>query len=106
MYIISCCDIREVTRRKSKSGAAVKHQRKFVVLKTTSNVKWLFLKSSTAPLYCSLVTSLDMNDKLCVFCLYVHVAKEMSRGKCLNVFQVEDGVRGQSVINNTSDSYK
>ena len=48
---------REVTRRKSKSGAVVKHQSTFVVLKTTSNVKGHF-KSGTAPLYCSLVTSL------------------------------------------------
>ena len=36
----------------------VKHQRNFVVLKTTSNVKGLF-KSATAPLYRSLVTSLS-----------------------------------------------
>ena len=48
---------REVTRRKSKSGAMIKHQRIFVVLKTTSNVRWVF-KSGTAPLYRSLVTSL------------------------------------------------
>ena len=45
------------TSGKSKSGAVVKHQRLFVVLKTTSNVKRLF-KSGTAPLYRSLVTSL------------------------------------------------
>ena len=48
---------REVTRRKSKSDAEVKHQKKFMVLKTTSNVKWLF-KSSAVPLHRSLVTSL------------------------------------------------
>ena len=30
---------REVTRRKLKSSAVVKHQRTFVVLKTTSTVK-------------------------------------------------------------------
>ena len=30
---------RQVTRGKAKSGAVVKHQRKLVVLKTTSNVK-------------------------------------------------------------------
>ena len=47
---------RQVTRRKSKSGTVVKHQKTFVVLKTTSNVKWLF-KSGAAPLYHSLVTS-------------------------------------------------
>ena len=40
-----------------KSGAVVKHQRMFVVLKTTSNTKQL-LKSGAAPLYRSLVTSL------------------------------------------------
>ena len=47
----------QVTRTKSKSGAVVKHQRMFVVLKTTSNVKQHF-KSGAAPLYHSLVTSL------------------------------------------------
>ncbi len=45
----------QVTRAKSKSDAVVKHQRVFVVLKTTSNAKWLF-KSGAAPLYRSLVT--------------------------------------------------
>ena len=50
---------REFTRRKSKSDAVVKHQRTFVALKTTSNVKRLF-KSGAAPLYCSLVTSLEL----------------------------------------------
>ena len=49
---------RKVTRAKSKSGAMVKHQRVFVILKTTSNVESLF-KSGAAPLYCSLVTSLN-----------------------------------------------
>ena len=44
-------------RTKSKSGAVVKHQRMFVVLKATSRTKWLF-KSGTAPLHHSLVTSL------------------------------------------------
>ena len=33
---------RQVTRAKSKSGAVVKHQKVFVVLKTTSNAKPLF----------------------------------------------------------------
>ena len=46
---------RQVTRAKSKSGAVVKHQRMFVVLKTQK--KSLF-KSGAAPLYHSLVTSL------------------------------------------------
>ena len=59
MWNILVYHIREVTRRESKSGAVVKHQRKFVVLKTTSNVKGL-LKSGTAPLYRSLVTSLHI----------------------------------------------
>ena len=54
---------RQVTRAKSKSGAVVKHQRVFVVLKTTSNAKQLF-KSGAAPLYRSLVTSLHYNPKL------------------------------------------
>ncbi len=49
--------IRQVTRAKSKSGAVVKHQRVFVVLKTTSKAKRLF-QSGTAPVYHSLVTSL------------------------------------------------
>ena len=48
---------RQVTRGKAKSGAVVKHQRKLVALKTTSNVKGHF-KSGFAPLYRSLVTSL------------------------------------------------
>ena len=48
---------RQVTRAKSKSGAVVKHQWMFMVLKTTSNTKQLF-KSGAAPLYRSLVTSL------------------------------------------------
>ena len=49
---------RQVTRWKAKSGAVVKHQRKLVVLKTTSNVKGHF-KSSFAPHYRSLVTFLS-----------------------------------------------
>ena len=49
--------IRQVTRRKLKSGAVVKLQKIFVVLKTTSNVKGIF-ESGFAPLYRSLVTSL------------------------------------------------
>ena len=32
---------REVTGRKSKSGAEVKYQRKFMDLKAVSNIKWL-----------------------------------------------------------------
>jgi hypothetical protein len=48
---------RQVTRAKSKSGAVVKHQRVFMVLKTTSSANQLF-KSGAAPLYRSLVTSL------------------------------------------------
>ena len=56
-------NFRQVTRTKPKSGAVVKHQRMFVVLKTTSNVKQHF-KSGTAPLYRSLVTSLNF---VCVF---------------------------------------
>ena len=40
-----------------KSGAVVKQQGMFVVLKTTSNTKQL-LKSGAVPLYRSLVTSL------------------------------------------------
>ena len=55
--------IGQVTRAKSKSGAVVRHQRVFVVLKTTSIAKWLF-KSRAAPLYCSLVTSLSMHAAL------------------------------------------
>ena len=51
--------IRQVTSWKSKSGTVVKHQRKAVVLKTTSNVNALF-KSGAAPLYHSLVTSLKI----------------------------------------------
>ena len=39
---------RQVTRTKSKSGAVVKHQRIFVAIKTTSNVKQHF-KSGVAP---------------------------------------------------------
>ena len=49
--------IRQVTGGKAKSGAVVKHQRKRVVLKTTSNVRDHF-KSGFVPLYRSLVTSL------------------------------------------------
>ena len=37
--------IRQVTRGKAKSGAVVKHQRKLMVLKTTSNVKGHFLRA-------------------------------------------------------------
>ena len=43
----SCTEAK--TRTKSKGGAVVKHQRTFVVLKTTSNVKGL-LQSGAAPL--------------------------------------------------------
>ena len=46
---------RQVTRGKAKSGAVVKHSRKLVVLKTTSNVKGHF---GFVPLYRSSVTSL------------------------------------------------
>ena len=56
---------RQVTRGKAKSGAVVKHQWKLVVLKTTSNVNGNF-KSGFAPLYRSLVTSLQ-----CTCILYV-----------------------------------
>ena len=55
MYIIH---LRQVTRIKSKSGAVVKYQRMFVVLKSTSNVKQHF-KTGAAPLYRSLVTSMQ-----------------------------------------------
>jgi hypothetical protein len=48
---------RQVTRAEPKSGAVVKLQREFVVLKTTSNAKRHF-KSGAMPLYRSLVTSL------------------------------------------------
>ena len=51
--------IRQVARANSKSGAVVKLERVFVVNKTTLNVKCHF-KSSAAPLYRSLVTSLYM----------------------------------------------
>ena len=44
-------------QKKSKNGAVVKHQRTFVLFKTTSILKRLF-KSGDEPLYCSLVTSL------------------------------------------------
>ena len=40
-----------------RSSAVTKHQRKFMVIKTTSNVKQCS-RSGAAPLYCSLVTSL------------------------------------------------
>jgi hypothetical protein len=53
--------VRQVTRAKSKNGAVVKHQRVFVVLKSTSIAKQLF-KSGAAPLYRSLVTSLKVNN--------------------------------------------
>ena len=56
---------RQVTRGKAKSGAVVKHQRELVVLKTTSNVNGNF-KSGFAPLYRSLVTSLQ-----CTCILYI-----------------------------------
>ena len=59
---------RQVTRAKSKSGAVVKHQRRFVVLKTTSN------KSSAAPLYRSLVTSLPWHNYLWIIkLLHAHM---------------------------------
>ena len=58
MLRIEIC-IRQVTRAEPKSGAVVKHQRVFVVLKTTSIAKRLF-KSGAAPLHHSLVTSLYM----------------------------------------------
>ena len=54
---------RQVTRGNAKSGAVVKHQRKLVVLETTSNVKAHF-KSGFAPLYCSLVTSLGTSSNV------------------------------------------
>ena len=63
---------RQVTRGKAKSCAIVKHQRKHVVLKTTSNVKGHF-KSGFAPLYCSLVTSLCnvlLLHKICILILF------------------------------------
>ena len=48
----------------------VKHQRTFMVLKATSNVKGL-LKSGAVPLYCSLVTSLPYHNMyVCTSCWY------------------------------------
>ena len=55
--------IQSATRTKAKSGAVVKHQRTFVVEKTTSNVNELF-KSGRYP---SLGTSLSYKR------LYIHV---------------------------------
>ena len=54
---------RQVTRGKAKSGAVVKHQRKLVVLETTSNIEAHF-KSGFVPLYCSLVTSLGTSSNV------------------------------------------
>ena len=62
MYEIS--KYREITRRKLKSSAVVKHQRTFVVLKTTSTAKGFFT-SSDAPHYRSLVTSLKQHAHAC-----------------------------------------
>ena len=58
LFVCAMCILyRQVTRGKAKSGVVIKHQRKFVDLKTTSNIKGHF-KSGFAPLYRSLVTSL------------------------------------------------
>ena len=55
----------KITRGNAKSGAVVKHQRKLVVLKTTSNVHVkAHFKSGFAPLYCSLVTSLGTSSNV------------------------------------------
>ena len=56
---------RGVTRNKLKSGNLFKHQRMFVVSKTTSNIT-RHLKSGAAPLYHSLMTSTDTY-------IYIHV---------------------------------
>ena len=71
----SCIGLRQVTRGKAKSGAVVKHQRNLVVLKTTSNVKVHF-KSSFAPLYRSLVTSLGLNLEGIVIYMYMYYSVE------------------------------
>ena len=54
---------RQVTRTKSKSGAVVKYQKMFMVLKTPSNVKQQ-IKSGAVPLYPSLVASLHKAIRL------------------------------------------
>ena len=63
---------RQVTTRKAKSGV-VKHQKKLVVLKTTSNVNGHF-KSGFAPLYRSLVTSLILH-------VHVHILRSLKIAK-------------------------
>ena len=62
--------VRQVTGGKAKSGAVVKHQRKDVVLKTTSNVNRNF-KSGCAPLYRSLVTSLTCTITICIIIIII-----------------------------------
>ena len=57
MYTDYSTIYRQVTRGKVKSGAVVKHQRKVVVLITTSNVKGHF-KSSFFPDLVSVITSI------------------------------------------------
>ena len=83
--------IRQDTRAKSKSGAVVKHQRMFVVSKTTSNTKWLF-KSGAAPLYHSLVTSLSVDmymQQLPYKCTCTQILSRVSAHAGRNTVQLE-----------------
>ena len=52
------CVTRQVTRRKSKSSAVVKHQRNLWFKKTHQMYIKVYFKSGFAPLYRSLVTFL------------------------------------------------
>ena len=81
---------REVTRRKSKSSTVVIHQREFVVLKTTSNVKWIF-KSNAAPLYHSLVTSLIevTYDNIVHIIVYLFYSMEGSVAKLHDIVELK-----------------
>ena len=64
IYVTRVPTFRQVTRGKAKNGAVVKHQRKLVVLKTTSNKKGHF-KSGFVPLCHSSVTSLNIRTSNC-----------------------------------------
>ena len=71
--------LRQVTRKKPKSGATVIHQRKALVVFKTLNVEGLFMKfllnvglfkSSAAPLYCYTISdrcTIIMHYKLLIF---------------------------------------
>ena len=83
--------IKQVTRKKYKNGAMVKHQSKFVVLKITSNVKGLF-KTSATPLLSDfpaiILCTCMCNFCECIYQITVTVLSICNRCSCYSLWQI------------------